>query len=32
MPGRGIGIDDLVLRVLLPGDLFDLKTRKAAVQ
>jgi cyanophycinase len=28
-PGRRLGIDDLVLHVLLPGDLFDLKTRKA---
>jgi cyanophycinase len=28
-PGRGIGIDNLVLHVLLPGDWFDLKKRKA---
>jgi len=31
-PSGGIGIDDLVLHVLRPGDLFDLKTRKAAAR
>ena len=31
-PGRGIGINDLVLHVLLPGDMFDLKTRKAVAR
>jgi len=31
-PGRGIGIDGLVLHVLRPGDLFDLGTRKAVAR
>ena len=31
-PGRGIGVNGLVLHVLLPGDMFDLKTRKAVTR